>query len=403
MQFGLSRFWISFFVTVAFAPLAVYAEPVPLDGIDHVHGLTVDKSNPDRLLLATHHGLFAATENGLAVRVSKLNADFMSFAEDPLIPGKLYASGHPAQGGNLGVMISQDGGVVWENLSQGDGGPVDFHALSVSPVDSRILYGIHEGLQLSRDGGKVWQRIADAPKRTFALAASAKDVDTVYAATMQGLLVSRDSGRNWEEAYFLKRPATMVHIAADGRMYAFIYGVGLVSAEEPSFAWTTISEVFQDRALMSLSVHPQDKSRLFAVTDTNAIMISKDGGKSWFSFEGNQRQTAEGIAAGAKLYAENCQACHGAKGVGERPDNPNAQDEYGFVAPALNDDAHGWHHPDAQLVETILNGSPRNERMIAWKESLSREDAESLVIYIKSLWSFRSLACQGTRHMACMR
>ena len=51
----------------------------------------------------------------------------------------------------------------------------------------------------------------------------------------------------------------------------------------------------------------------------------------------------------------------------------------------------------------ILNGSSRNERMIAWKETLSRDDAEYLVAYIKSLWSFRSLACQGGRHMACMR
>ena len=80
-----------------------------------------------------------------------------------------------------------------------------------------------------------------------------------------------------------------------------------------------------------------------------------------------------------------------------------AIDEYGFVAPALNDDAHAWHHPDRQLIEMILNGSSRNQRMIAWKATLSRENAENLVAYIKNLWSFRSLACQGGRHMKCMR
>jgi mono/diheme cytochrome c family protein len=41
--------------------------------------------------------------------------------------------------------------------------------------------------------------------------------------------------------------------------------------------------------------------------------------------------------------------------------------------------------------------------MPAWKETLSREQAEDVVAYFKSLWSFSSYACQGARHMACMR
>ncbi|MDP7547930.1 MAG: hypothetical protein QGF20_11605, partial [Alphaproteobacteria bacterium] len=84
---------------------------------------------------------------------------------------------------------------------------------------------------------------------------------------------------------------------------------------------------------------------------------------------------------------------------------PGARDADGLpLAPALDDSAHGWHHPDAQLIATILNGSPRNPRMAPWKEhGLSRDDARSLVAYIKSLWNFRSLACQGSRHMRCMR
>jgi mono/diheme cytochrome c family protein len=88
--------------------------------------------------------------------------------------------------------------------------------------------------------------------------------------------------------------------------------------------------------------------------------------------------------------------------MGERPDDPGATDEYGFAAPALDDSAHGWHHSDDGLVGTILNGSPRNPRMMPFKELVSEDDARNLVAYIKSLWSFRSLACQGSRHMGCM-
>jgi mono/diheme cytochrome c family protein len=53
-------------------------------------------------------------------------------------------------------------------------------------------------------------------------------------------------------------------------------------------------------------------------------------------------------------------------------------------------------------MQTIRKGSPRNERMVAFEGALSDEDVENVVAYIKTLWDFRALACQGARHMACM-
>jgi mono/diheme cytochrome c family protein len=40
--------------------------------------------------------------------------------------------------------------------------------------------------------------------------------------------------------------------------------------------------------------------------------------------------------------------------------------------------------------------------MVAFKETLSDEDVDNVIAYVKSLWNFRSLACQGARHMSCM-
>lgn len=65
------------------------------------------------------------------------------------------------------------------------------------------------------------------------------------------------------------------------------------------------------------------------------------------------------VAHGAELYDRYCVKCHGVRGVGERPDDIYAQDEYGFVAPPMDDTGHAWHHTDDQLVNTILEGSPR--------------------------------------------
>ncbi|MEE8188137.1 MAG: c-type cytochrome [Kiloniellales bacterium] len=396
-------FWVGLFVALFGASGTANAEPVPLDGINHVHGIALDPDEPSRVLLATHYGLFAATSDGFATRVSTLNADFMSFAVDPRNPRKFYASGHPAKGGNLGVMTSDDGGVTWRHISDGIDGPVDFHALTVSPVDPNVLYGVYKGLQVSRDGGNTWNRVGKAPEKLFALAASAKDANILYAATMKGLQVSRDGGQNWAFASFIRRPATMVHVTPQGRLFVFVYKTGLIAMEEAQLDFKVIARDFQDRVLRGLAVDPRNKDRIYGFADTGAVMTSRDGGRTWTSFEGSERATAQAIAAGERLFAENCRQCHGVQGVGERPEDPYAKDEYGFVAPALNDDAHGWHHPDRQLIDMILNGSSRNERMAAWKTVLSREDAENLVTYIKSLWSFRSLACQGGRHMMCMR
>ncbi len=384
------------------ASAALAGEEVPLSALPHVQGLAVDTQVPGRLLLATHEGLFAATADGKAVRIGASKDDLMGFSADPGAPGVLYASGHPAQGGNLGVLRSADGGLTWSILSDGAGGPVDFHAITVSIADPSVLYGLDRRLQVSRDGGRSWAVANSPPKDTFDLAASALDPHSLYAAARGGLWVSRDAGDTWRAADLWRRPATLVQATPGGRLYAFVYGVGLLVARESVLKWKTLADGFGNRYLLHLAVDPGDPERLYAVADTGAVMVSKDGGRSWIGLQGSLRATPENIAAGARLYNENCAGCHGVRGVGERPGDMYARDEYGFVAPPLDDTAHGWHHSDDDLVAIILNGSSRNERMIAWKLKFARRDSENIVAYIKSLWSFSSHACQGARHMQCM-
>jgi mono/diheme cytochrome c family protein len=378
------------------------AEPLPLDQIEHIHGITTKPGDSSTLLLATHYGLFLAKPDGYAKRLSPYKADMMSFAVSPENPQLLFASGHSEQEKNTGVMASKDGGTTWTKISDGAKGPVDFHTMAISPINPDILYGTDKTLQKSIDGGKNWTPIGNTPEKLFSLAASARAPSTLYAATMDGLKISRDEGKTWQPGFVFKKPATMVYVTADARMFVFIYGKGLLSAKETDLQWKTLSSNFQDRALMNLTVDPVESDRMFAVTNTTTLMTSADGGRRWTTFEGMDKAIAGIIKKGETLFAENCQQCHGVRGIGERPGDPAAKDDFGFVAPALNDDAHGWHHSDRQLVETILNGSPRNKRMIAWKETLSRQEVEAIVTYIKSLWSFRSLACQGAKHMACM-
>jgi mono/diheme cytochrome c family protein len=393
------------FVTLCFLGLQgapARAETVALDRIEHIHGLSVDPEHPGQLYLATHSGLFLARPDGSATRVGTAQDDLMSFAPDPGDPNTFYASGHPPGGGNLGFLTSRDRGVTWQRVAEGADGPVDFHAMAVSRADPKVIYGLYKGLQVSRDGGQSWSVAGTLPKDTFDLAVSARDPRRLYAGARAGLFLSEDGGINWAAATMWPRPTPLVQVAADGRVYAFVYGVGLIAGDDVGGTWELRSEHFADRYLVHMASDPADPQVLHVVADTGAIVTSKDGGRTWVSYLGHDRENPELVAKAGRLYGKLCQSCHGHKGIGERPEDIHGTDEYGFVAPPLDDSSHGWHHADRDLAQTILKGSPRNPRMMPFQELITPSEAGSLVAYIKSLWSFRSLACQGARHMRCM-
>ena len=257
------------------------AETVPISKVSHIHGIAVDAKDSSRLYLATHYGVFLTSPDGTATRISEDRSDYMGFTPHPTEPRTFYASGHPPRGGNLGFIASTDGGRSWTQRSKGINGPVDFHAMDVSPADPKVVYGLYGGIQVSRDGGKTWEMAGSPPADVFDLAASAKDPNTLYAATRNGLKVSRDAGKSWEPASTMTQPASMVEVGSDGTAYAFIVGTGLVKTAEPSLDWTVLSSGFGERVLLHFAVDPSNPERLFAVAAEGEIFLSTDGGKSW--------------------------------------------------------------------------------------------------------------------------
>ena len=263
-----------------------------LAGQTHFHGIAVDARDPSRLYLATHHGLFAVGPDGSAERISESRDDFMGFTPHPRDPATLYASGHPAGGGNLGFIGSSDGGRTWRRLSDGVGGPVDFHQMDVSKADPEIIYGVHHGLQKSADAGRSWRRVAPAPQGLIGLAASSRDVDTLFAATRQGLWRSTDGGRSWRAAHPARRAASMVHVTAAGDVYAFVAGTGLIRASEPAptlgqeLRWQVLNTGFGSDYILHFAVASRDPRRLYAVTlnpetHAQAVLASRDSGARW--------------------------------------------------------------------------------------------------------------------------
>jgi photosystem II stability/assembly factor-like uncharacterized protein len=146
------------------------------------------------------------------------------------------------------------------------------------------MYGTYRGLQVSRDGGETWKIVGPGPAGLIDLAASAKDPNTVYAATESGLRISMDEGQSWQPTKVSGQPVSLVEVTEDGRIFAFVVGTGLILGQEGSPAWESLSNDFGDSILLHLAAAPSNADRLYAVTQKSEVLASQDGGKTWQRF-----------------------------------------------------------------------------------------------------------------------
>lgn len=225
----------------------------------------------------------------------------------------------------------------------------------------------------------------------------------LHVATDKGLFVSRDNGKTWSPSYPFRLPVTMISETADGALYAFVAGKGLLRIRGSELMWTPVNNQFGAQVLTQLSATADDPNKLIGLNQFGRIIASSDSGLNWHRIDGNDKPMTKSIQRGEKLFTTHCQSCHGVAGVGETYTLESLTNDKYIMAPALDDSAHAWHHTDDALVKMILEGSQRTEKMPAWgKQGLTEQDARDLVAYMKSLWGKRALECQGPKHMQCM-
>ena len=108
---------------------------------------------------------------------------------------------------------------------------------------------------------------------------------------------------------------------------------------------------------------------------------------------------------GAKVYAQHCAACHGAKLEGQadwRRRLPNGR----MPAPPHDESGHTWHHPDQVLFGITKHGlvppyAPRDypSDMPAFGGKLTDDEIWAVLTFIKSRWTSGELL-QARRQMA---
>lgn len=256
-------------------------ELYPESEITHGHGLAVDVADGNKLYIATHHGLLVLVNDANLYRVGTSNDDYMGFSLHPTNANIFFSSGHPERGGNVGFQKSEDGGSSWEKVSNGLNGPVDFHAMAVSPINPDLVFGWYQGnLQRSSDGGKTWVKFT-TPAPYVALAGDTNDENVVYATSPQGLFKSQNKGEAWEPLLDGFVAAIAIHPTDSQTLFISSEKLGLAKSNNGGEDWQTIDQNFNSESPLFIAFDRQKLATLYILTEKNSVYKSNDSGESW--------------------------------------------------------------------------------------------------------------------------
>src|SRR5438093_1368108 len=239
-----------------------------------------------------------------------------------------------------GVWKTGDGGLYWENVSDGFFKRASVGAIAVSRSDPNVIYaGMGEscirgnvshgdGVYRSTDAGKTWTHLGLERTRNIGkLRVHPEDPDTVYVAALghahgtnpeRGVFRSRDGGKTWKRVLYRGERAGAIDISMDANnprnLYATIWeavrrpyelvsggpGSGIFRSNDAGDTWTDISHA---RGLpkgilgkIGIAASAAKSGRVFAIVESEdgAVFRSDDGGDNWErgSEDRNLRQRA---------------------------------------------------------------------------------------------------------------
>lgn len=98
------------------------------------------------------------------------------------------------------------------------------------------------------------------------------------------------------------------------------------------------------------------------------------------------------LRVGARIYAQQCAACHGAKGEGQ-PHWRDRELDGLLPAPPHDPSGHTWHHPDEQLfaitkqgLAQLINQPDYRTAMPIYGGVLSDDEIVAVLSWIKAQW-----------------
>jgi photosystem II stability/assembly factor-like uncharacterized protein len=226
-----------------------------------------------------------------------------------------------------GVWKTYDGGVYWQNVSDGFFQRASVGGLAVATADPNVLYvGMGEaniranvshgdGVYRSTDAGKTWTHLGlDDTRNIGKVRVDPRDPNLVYVAALghahgrneqRGVFRSRDAGKTWEHVLFRSQDAGAIDLSIDPHNPRVIYASfwearrnpyslisggpcsGLFKTTDGGDTWTEISHHKNlPKGLLGkigVCVSAAQRDRVYAIVEAEdgAVFRSDDGGETW--------------------------------------------------------------------------------------------------------------------------
>jgi hypothetical protein len=242
------------------------------------HSLLVDPSNPRKLVLGTHYGLYVSADGGSHWRFDALEGDdAMNLAR----PGgdTIWLAGHNV------FKKSGDGGASWSDVLPAGLPSLDIHGFAVDPRDPRTLYAAvaGQGLYRSRDGGRSFALASNQVGGNVMALAVLPDGRILAGDMRQGLLQSSDGGASWKQTLRAQLMGLAVNSSDPKRLLAA--GAGIALSADGGRSWRSALDLPDGIGPVAWS---QSNPRLaYAVGFNRTLYRSRDGGESWQPVEGS--------------------------------------------------------------------------------------------------------------------
>ncbi|MEM9800908.1 MAG: glycosyl hydrolase [Planctomycetota bacterium] len=224
-----------------------------------------------------------------------------------------------------GVWKTTDGGIGWDNVTDGFVKTGSVGAIAVAPSDPNVVYvGMGEaqvrgvttshgdGVYRSTDAGRTWKHCGlEATRHISSVQVDPRDPDRVFVAAQgmpwmptsdRGIYVSEDGGSTWEHVLHVSDSAGCSSLSMDPTNPRVLYagfwdhqrtpwqvrsggeGSGIWKSTNSGEDWQELTEGLPElMGKVGVSVSPADPMRVWAIVeaDEGGLFRSDDGGESW--------------------------------------------------------------------------------------------------------------------------